>query len=224
MVAVSSSQISGKAAIASKAEKMEDFEVGKVKRTLYCCSGGKRDLRISAWHWIDCTVFFSCVVLCSPAMLSFALFTSYVVFALLICCGVFVLFTSCVVFVLFTSCVVFALFTSCVLFCSLHHLCCLLLSSPSVLSFESIHHVFCLLLYSPSILSFALFSIWWWGGSIGRVLNSRSKNPGFKPCPRQEHKKNLWELFWVKNVVLARCRCAKPLCVYARMRMITYAH
>ena len=60
----------------------------------------------------------------------------------------------------------------------------------------------------------------WRGGSVGRASDSRSKDPRFKPC--QEHKKKLWELFRAKNVVLTRCRCAQPACVYARVRMITY--
>ena len=36
-------------------------------------------------------------------------------------------------------------------------------------------------------------------------------------------KNNLWEFFRVRNVVLTRFRCAQPLCVYACIRMITYA-
>ena len=57
--------------------------------------------------------------------------------------------------------------------------------------------------------------------SIGRELDGRSKDPRFEPC--QKHKKICWEFLQVKNVVLNRCRCAQPLCVYTRIRMITYA-
>ena len=60
-----------------------------------------------------------------------------------------------------------------------------------------------------------------YGGSIAWASDLRSKDPRFEH--RQEHKKNLWEFFWVKNVVLTHCRCARLLCVYARVRMITYA-
>ena len=34
--------------------------------------------------------------------------------------------------------------------------------------------------------------------------------------------RKICEFFQAKNVVLTRCRCAQPLCVYARIRMITY--
>ena len=63
----------------------------------------------------------------------------------------------------------------------------------------------------------------WRGGSVGRAWDSRSKDPRFEPCLHQEHRKKMWEFSRVKNAVLTRCRCAQPLCAYARIRMITYA-
>ena len=60
----------------------------------------------------------------------------------------------------------------------------------------------------------------WQSGSIGRASDSRSKGRRFDS--RQEHKKKYY--FSVKNVVLTRCWCAQPLCVYAHTTMITYAH
>ena len=63
------------------------------------------------------------------------------------------------------------------------------------------------------------------GGSVGRALDLRSKDSTdwrFKSRLRQEHKKHLWELFWVKNVALTHCQCAQPLCVHACIRMIMY--
>ena len=51
----------------------------------------------------------------------------------------------------------------------------------------------------------------WWGGSIGRVTDSRFDDPRFEP--HQEHKK-ICEFFQVKNVIhsLSHCQCARPLC------------
>ena len=59
----------------------------------------------------------------------------------------------------------------------------------------------------------------WHVGSVARALDWKSKGWGFKSC--QVHKKNL--VFPSPKVVLTRCRCAQPLCVYARIRMTTYA-
>ena len=53
--------------------------------------------------------------------------------------------------------------------------------------------------------------------------DSRSKDRRFEPCLCQEHKTNFGEFFQVKKVVLAHCWCDQPLCVYTRIRMITYA-
>ena len=63
----------------------------------------------------------------------------------------------------------------------------------------------------------------WWGGSVGIASDSRSKDPRFEPRLRQEHKKNVWDFFRVKNTVLTRCRCAQPPCAYRRMRLIMYS-
>ena len=57
--------------------------------------------------------------------------------------------------------------------------------------------------------------IGWWGRSVGRASDSRSKDPRFEP--RQEHKNNLWAFFRVWIVVLTRRR-ALPPCVYWRIR------
>ena len=61
----------------------------------------------------------------------------------------------------------------------------------------------------------------WSVGSVGRVSDSRSEDPRFRA--RWEHKKNLWEFFWVKNcyaVLLLVCPTPR---VYAHIRMIMYA-
>ena len=55
----------------------------------------------------------------------------------------------------------------------------------------------------------------WWGGSIGRALNSRSKDPGFKPWPRQEQKNNWWEFFRVKKCYAdSLSECPTPVCIH----------
>ena len=64
------------------------------------------------------------------------------------------------------------------------------------------------------------------GGSVGRVSDSRSKDPKdrrFEPYLCQAHNTNLSEIFRVKDVLLTRCRCAQTPCIYARTRIIKYA-
>ena len=64
------------------------------------------------------------------------------------------------------------------------------------------------------------------GGSIGRALNSRFYDIG-DPSSNPVRSTNIFcEFLQVKNVVLTHCRCgqcAEPLCMYARIRMTTYA-
>ena len=74
---------------------------------------------------------------------------------------------------------------------------------------------------NPKSQDYQVFICWasflilgWPGGAIGRA----SKDPRFEP-----RKTHLWEFFRVKYFVLTRCRCVQPPCVYARIRMITYA-
>ena len=57
-------------------------------------------------------------------------------------------------------------------------------------------------------------TVGWRGGSIGMVVSdSRSELEDPKFEPSQEHKKNLWEFYWVKNV-LTHCRCSwTPVCI-----------
>ena len=62
------------------------------------------------------------------------------------------------------------------------------------------------------------YKVGWRGGLIGRASDSKSKDLRFEP--HQEHKKNLWEYFQVKNVVLTHL-CAQAPCIYTRIRMIT---
>ena len=60
----------------------------------------------------------------------------------------------------------------------------------------------------------------WQVGSVVRALDWRSKDWGFES--HQEHKKN-FKFFRVKMVVLTRCWCAQPSCVYAHIRKTMYA-
>ena len=64
----------------------------------------------------------------------------------------------------------------------------------------------------------------WRGGSVGRASDWRFyeiSDPSSNPV--RSTRKKLWEFFRVTDVVLTPCRCAQPLCVYARIKMITYA-
>ena len=63
----------------------------------------------------------------------------------------------------------------------------------------------------------------WQGGSVGRALDLRSKDRRSEPRQRQQHKKQFWEFFRVKKIVLTHYRCAQPLCVHAHIRIVTYA-
>ena len=51
----------------------------------------------------------------------------------------------------------------------------------------------------------------WWHVIYGthNLVDLRSKDWRFQPRQCQEHKKNLWEYFWVKNAVLTCCQCAQ---------------
>ena len=57
-------------------------------------------------------------------------------------------------------------------------------------------------------------------GSVVRALDWRAKGRGFES--RQEHKKN-FEFFRVKKIVLTRCRCVQPPCIYAHIRKTMHA-
>ena len=59
------------------------------------------------------------------------------------------------------------------------------------------------------------------GGSIGRALDSIFSDPRFEP--QQEHKKKTVSFSESKMLCRLAVGCAQPLCVYARMRIITYA-
>ena len=65
----------------------------------------------------------------------------------------------------------------------------------------------------------------WRVGSVVRSLDWRSKGRGFESRVRSTRKtlSLSFEFFRVKKVVLTRCRCAQPLCVYARIRKTMYA-
>ena len=106
------------------------------------------------------------------------------------------------------------------------------------------YHMTCQLLFLNSYLG-----VIGCGGSIGRTFDY---SPWSQFKSRQEHKnifmsfskskllcwltvgvpnprvytgtqEHFYELFRVKTVVLTRCRCTQPPCVYAHTRMITYA-
>ena len=57
-----------------------------------------------------------------------------------------------------------------------------------------------------------------------RGVEHRTRNPKTRGWNRRpERKKNCERFFRVKNVILTRCRCVQPPCVYAGIQMITYA-
>ena len=70
----------------------------------------------------------------------------------------------------------------------------------------------------------SIFLLGWRAGSIGRVSDSRSEDPRFKP--HQEQAQEKYDFFFYSQ----QCLCwlavfePNPLCVYAHIRMITYAH
>ena len=70
---------------------------------------------------------------------------------------------------------------------------------------------------------FDFFMIIFWGDGVAQLVEHRLEIP--KPevrTPSGEHEKFV-SVFLSQNVVLTHCRCAQPLCVYSRIRMITYA-
>ena len=65
-----------------------------------------------------------------------------------------------------------------------------------------------------------------WGDAVAQLVERRTRDPKDQGSnPVSSTRKNCVPPPppGVKNVVLTRCRCAQPLCVYARTRMIMYA-
>ena len=62
-----------------------------------------------------------------------------------------------------------------------------------------------------------------WDDGVAQLVERRTqdlKDRGSNPIRSTI---TICEFFSDKNVVLTRCRCAQPPCVYSRTRMITYA-
>ena len=61
------------------------------------------------------------------------------------------------------------------------------------------------------------------GDGVAQWLERRTQDPKARGSNPVRSTRNICKFFRVKNVVLPRCRCAEPPCVYARTIMITYA-
>ena len=64
-------------------------------------------------------------------------------------------------------------------------------------------------------------------GFKSKLVERRTQDSITSVTPRSNPVKSagkICEFFGVKNVVLTRCRRAQPPCVFARIRMTTYAH
>ena len=58
---------------------------------------------------------------------------------------------------------------------------------------------------------------------VAQLVERRTQDPKDRGSNHVRSTHKIVSFFRVKNVVLARCRCAQPPCVHARIRMITYA-
>ena len=61
------------------------------------------------------------------------------------------------------------------------------------------------------------------GGGVAELVEHRTQNPKDEGSNPAQSARKMYEFFRVTNVLLTRCRCAQPPCVYARTRTITYA-
>ena len=64
------------------------------------------------------------------------------------------------------------------------------------------------------------------GDGVAQSVERRTRDPktgGSNPVRVRRSTRKNCDIFFRKNVVLIRCRCAQPRCAHARVRMIMYA-